>query len=283
METSTGGLPLLHTHGEEIRLTQHSILIVMEWAKRELSALSSPPTNNLSFSSAYSNIHSLLSRMGVLESSPGNPTALGQLLVDLFGQTAPQRTRGTLQRTFSEFLAVLEESINNELTYSTSLFALFEAIDRQFLNLQRTVIRETDAQEREEGELLSSLWTRAIGANASRLRKFSKNRELLASLRSRTITNKSMLLENEGRLLQLKSNLEMLRKKLVSPLIAGGAGKGGGSMLSVEEQIRGLDGTREYLGGVRERQKMIMMERLYGAGSRRVGLGREGGREIEGR
>jgi coenzyme F420-reducing hydrogenase delta subunit len=33
-------------------------------------------------------------------------------------------------------------------THSTALFALFESIDRQFLNLQRTVVRESDAQER---------------------------------------------------------------------------------------------------------------------------------------
>ncbi len=249
----------------------------MEWAKRELAQISALPIT--SFTSAFDNVHGLLCRIGVLETPAGSPTAVGKVVRDLFGQSTPQRTKATLQRTFNEFLGVLEESINTELTYSTALFALFEAIDQQFLNLQRTVIRETDAQEREEGELLSSLWTRVIGANASRLRKFEKNRLLLGSVRDRTVRNKHVLVDHNGKLLQLKSNLEILRKKLVSPLVR----SNDSSTLSVEDQIRGLDGTYEHLRAVRERQKAKLLEMLYGVGSRRSVLTRteEGGYGID--
>lgn len=250
----------------------------MEWAKRELLQVSSLPVST--FTSAFDNLHTILCRIGLLESSSGMPTTMGKIVRELFGQTTPQRTKATLQRTFNEFLAVLEESINQELTYSTALFRLFEGIDRQFLNLQRSVVRETDQQEREEGEMLSRLWTRVIGANASQLRKYEKNRSLLASVRAKTVHNKSILTDHNTRLLQLKSNLEILRKKLVSPLVR----SNDSSTLSVEDQIRGLDGTYDYLKTVRETQKGRMMELMYGAGSRRLGITRgEEGYAIEGR
>lgn len=247
-----------------------SILIVMDWAKRELSQLSSvPPTP---FASAFNNLHSLLSRIGVLEGPSGTPTRIGKLATDLFGQTDSQRTRRTLQRTFTEFLSVLEESITNELAYSSALFALFESIDRQFLNLARTVIRESDQQERLESDLLASLWTRVLGSNSANLRKYEKNRQLLSNVREKTVRNKHILVDHNGKLLTLKANLETLRKKLVSPLVR----SDNSSTLSVEEQIRGLDSTYEHLSSVRERQKTKLMEMLYGAGSRRMGIGRDG-------
>ncbi|KAF4542202.1 uncharacterized protein LTHEOB_7884 [Lasiodiplodia theobromae] len=239
-----------------------SILIVMDWAKRELAHIQTVPESSLS--SVFGNVHRLLSRIGLLETSSGAPTAVGKVVRELFGQTSPQRTKATLQRTFNEFLNVLEESINNELTASTALFSLYESIDRQFLNLQRTVLRETDQQEREEGDLLSSLWTRLMGANASRLRKYEKNRQLLASLRARTLLNKGALGDHRAKLQQLKSNLEMLRKRLISPLLRSNES----STLAIEDQIRGLDGTYEYLHGVRERQKTKVMGLLYGPSER---------------
>ncbi|PGG95891.1 hypothetical protein AJ80_09899 [Polytolypa hystricis UAMH7299] len=276
-----------------------SILIVMEWAKRELEALSSQPANSLP-SIVYDNFHNFLSRMGALETSPSaenplpSPTRLGIVLTALFGNTRSQRTHHTLTRTFHEFLAVLEESINSELTHSTALFALFESIDRQFLNLQRTVVRESDAQERAEGEMLSSLWTKVLGANAAVVRKYEKNKRLLSSVRQRTVANKHLLMDHRGKLLTLKVNLETLRRKLVSPLVrrndsvdfgllgapttgsSGGAGSigagndaSGAVELVVEGQIRGLQGAYEYLKEVREKQKAKLMEMVYGAGSRR--------------
>ena len=262
-----------------------SILIVMEWAQRELAKLASPtPPSHLSF--AFGNLHTILSRVGLLENlSTGQPTAVGAVVTELFGRTRAQTTRATLHRTFNDFLSVLEEGINNELTISMSLFAHFEAIDRQFLNLQRTVIRETDAQEREESELLASLWARVIGPNSSRLRKFERNKQLLSSLRERTVQNKHVLVDHNGRLLQLRSNLEILRKKLVSPLVRANDS----STLSVEEQIAGLEGTYVGLRRTREEQKRRLMGSFGAASDRRIGIVREGGaaesgvHELEGR
>ena len=240
------------------------ILIVMEWAKRELAALDSVPGTSLSI--AFSNVHSILSSVGVLENrSTGLQTPLGKLFTALFGTTSSQRTHQTLHRTFNEFLSVLEESINAELTFSTNLFADFEKIDRQFLNLQRTVIREFDTQERLENEFLSSLWTRMVGANRGALRKYEKNKNLLASVRSRTTQNKGILVDHNGRLQALKGNLESLRRKLMSPLVS----KTGSGLLGVEEQIRGLEGTYEYLRMQREDQKQKMLKLMYSAGNRR--------------
>jgi hypothetical protein len=254
-----------------------SILIVMEWAQRELTKLNTLPASHMSL--AFSNLHSLLSRVGLLEDHrTGEQTAVGKIVAELFGRTAPQVTRATLQRTFTDFLGVLEESINNELTASMSLFAHFEAIDRQFLNLQRVVIRETDAQEREENEALASLWARVIGVNASRLKKFEKNKQLLSSLRERTIQNKHVLVDHNGRLLQLRSNLEILRKKLISPLVR----SNGTSTLTVDEQIKGLEGTYLSLRATREAQKSRLYEIIHDAGTRRIGIVRDEGYAIEG-
>ncbi|KAJ5129395.1 uncharacterized protein N7515_005434 [Penicillium bovifimosum] len=271
-----------------------SILIVMDWAKRELETLSNQPPSSLP-TIVFDNLHDMLSRIGALESSASNSdgapttitTPLGHLVMAIFGPTSAQRTRTTLTRTFTEFLSVLEESINSELTHSTALFALFESIDRQFLNLQRTVVRESDAQERAEGEMLSSLWTRVLGPDAAAVRKYEKNRKLLANVRSRTVANKHLLVDHRGRLLTLKVNLETLRRKLVSPLVRrndsvsfvgsldGGNGNGNsgssGRMLGpveavIDGQIRGLEGTYDYLRSVREKQKAKLLEMVYGAG-----------------
>ncbi|RAH78330.1 hypothetical protein BO86DRAFT_183928 [Aspergillus japonicus CBS 114.51] len=273
-----------------------SILIVMDWAKRELEAINAQPPSSLP-TLMFDNLHETLARLGTMErpvdahdAPPGSelattPTTFGQVVTAVLGQTSAQRTRATLTRTFTEFLGVLEECINTELHHSTALFGLFESIDRQFLNLQRTVVRESDAQEREEGEMLSSLWTRVLGPDASIVRKYEKNKRLLASVRSRTVTNKHLLMDHRGRLLTLKVNLETLRRKLVSPLVrrndsvrfAGGVEASNshshGRMLGpigavIEGQIRGIDGSYEYLRGVRDKQKARFMEFVFGAGRR---------------
>lgn len=284
-----------------------SILIVMDWAKRELETLSAQPPSTLP-TIILDNVHNMLSRLGALEQtaeiSDGGvttrTTTLGHIVMAVFGPTSAQRTRATLTRTFTEFLSVLEESINSELTHSTALFALFESIDRQFLNLQRTVVRESDAQERAEGEMLSSLWTRVLGPDAAAVRKYEKNKKLLANVRSRTVANKHLLVDHRGRLLTLKVNLETLRRKLVSPLVrrndsvsfmgtVDGSGAGGGASGSagrmlgpveavIDGQIKGLEGTYDYLRSVRERQKAKLMEMVYGTGRKPVQsmLGLEG-------
>ncbi|KAK6581482.1 hypothetical protein PZA11_006173 [Diplocarpon coronariae] len=253
------------------------ILIVMDWAKRELSQLQLLPPSPMT--SAFDNVHTLLTRVGVLETPSGTPTRVGTFATSIFGLSSQQRTRQTLQRTFTEFLSVLEESINSELTHSLALFSLFEAIDRKFGNLARTVARESDAQDSAQDDLLSSLWTKILGPDANTLHKFEKNKKLLSNIRSKTVQNKNILEDHNRKLLMLKANLENLRRKLVSPLV-----RANGSTLGVEEQIRGLEEVSGYLGGVREKQKTKLMEFLYGAGSgsaRRIaGLERA---EVEGR
>ncbi|KAH6723917.1 hypothetical protein DL95DRAFT_407707 [Leptodontidium sp. 2 PMI_412] len=236
------------------------ILIVMDWARRELSQLQLLPPSPMT--SAFDNVHTLLTKCGVLETPSGTPTRVGTLATSIFGLSSQQRTRQTLQRTFTEFLSVLEESINSELTHSLALFSLFEAIDRQFGNLARTVARESDAQDSAQDDLLSSLWTKLLGPNANTLHKFEKNKKLLSNIRSKTVQNKNILEDHNRKLLMLKANLENLRRKLVSPLV-----RANGSTLGVEEQIRGLEEVSGYLGGVREKQKTKLMEFLYGAGS----------------
>ncbi|ESA42151.1 hypothetical protein NCU04808 [Neurospora crassa OR74A] len=248
------------------------ILIVMDWARRELSQLQHLPSPPLS--SFFDNVHNLLSAFGILEDpSTSQPTRLGLIATSLFGPSTPQRTRTTLQRTFNEFLAVLEEAITNELQHSLAIFALFEAIDHQFLNLARTVVRESSLQEELHADLLSSLWTRILGAKASDIQKYERNRLLLLNVREKTVRNKGILVEHNHKLLALKASLENLRRKLVSPLVR----SVNSSTLTIDEQIRGLEDVGVYLEGVRTRQKGKLMEMLYGGGSYRAGIGSDGG------
>ena len=246
------------------------ILIVMDWARRELSqvqALPSPP-----LSTAYSNLHNLLCATGLLDDPATSlPTALGAFMTHVFGMSQPQRTYATLQRTFAEFMGVLEEAIETELQHSLQLFALFESIDRQFFNLGRVVAREASLQEAAHADLLASLWTRILGARAGEVAKYERNRDLLRNVREKTVRNKGVLLEHNGKLLTLKANLETLRRKLVSPLVRGAGNNGShgnsGSLLSLETQLRGLEEVGKHLEGVRQRQKGKLMEMLYGSGS----------------
>ncbi|KAK6073927.1 hypothetical protein SCUP234_08524 [Seiridium cupressi] len=249
------------------------ILIVMDWARRELTQLQGQPSPPLA--TAWANIHNLLCDAGVLENAAtGTPTRLGAIATSVFGMSQPQRTRSTLQRTFSEFLSVLEEAINNELQHSLALFGLFEAIDRQFLNLARIVVRESSLQDDRHADDLSSLWTRILGPKASEVKKYERNHQLLQNVREKTVMNKGILVEHNGKLLTLKANLESLRRKLVSPLVR----SVNSSTLSLEEQVKGLEDVGLYLEGVRTRQKGKLMEMLYGSTrpSQQVG-GRGGG------
>ncbi|KAL8395100.1 hypothetical protein RB595_002856 [Gaeumannomyces hyphopodioides] len=242
------------------------ILIVIDWARRELTQLNQQPTQAL-LSAAFDNIHNVLSNVGVLEDSAGEPTRVGAIVTSVMGMSGPQRTRATIQRTFNEFLGVLEEAIANELQHSLALFALFEAVDRQFLNLARAVVRESNAQDAEHADLLSSLWTRVLGPDAGRVRKYERNMVLLQNVREKTVRNKGVLVEHNQRLLALKANLETLRRKLVSPLVR----SVNSSTLSLEEQIRGLEDAGGYLDAVRTRQKGKLMEILYGSGASESG------------
>jgi hypothetical protein len=247
----------------------------MEWARRELSQIASLPSAPLT--SVFDNIHTLLTTAGLLETPAGTPTRLGAIATTVFGMSNPQRTRQTLQRTFNEFLAVLEEAINNELQHSIALFQLFESIDHQFLNLARMVVRESNAQDELHADLLSSLWTRILGPRASDVKKYESNRLLLQNVREKTVRNKGILVEHNQKLLALKASLETLRRKLVSPLVR----SVNSSTLSVDDQIRGLEDVGVYLEGVRTRQKGKLMELLYGRGSG-VGKDRQIGQQTVG-
>lgn len=250
-----------------------SILIVIDWAKRELAKSQKGKLGP--FSAAYSNVHSVFCAAGLLEVQ-GKPTYIGKLINELFGQTQPQRTKAALKRTFNSFLEVLEESINQELQYTMALFAQFETVERQFVNLARTVKREEDMQNLEEAEFLSTLWVQIMGANAATVKKFERNKSLLASLRNKTMQSKNALREHNQKLFQLKENLEVLRRKLVSPLV-----RGIDSSLSIEEQIAGLEETHCYLKNVRERQRTKSLEMLYGAGRGRTTIGTDDARGID--
>ncbi|KAF5569910.1 hypothetical protein FPHYL_1707 [Fusarium phyllophilum] len=236
------------------------ILNVMDWAKMHLNRLRSSPSPS-TISSAYDNIHNLLSQAHVLEDASGSPTTLGRLTSHIFGLSNPQREQRMVQLLFTEFLSVLEDSIQAELQHSVTLFALFEAVDHHFLNLARTVVRESSAQEELHADMLSSLWTRLLGTRAAELRKFEQNRLLLRDVREKTVRNKGILVEHNGKLLTLKASLETLRSKLVSPLVRGV----NSTTLTLEDQIRGLSDVSDYLGDVRKQQKGKVMETLFGS------------------
>lgn len=230
----------------------------MDWAKMHLSRLSSsPPPSTLS--SLYDNIHNALSSAQILESASGSPTPLGQLTTYVLGPSNPQREQRLVQLLFTEFLTILEDSIAAELQHSITLFALFEAVDFHFLNLARAVVRESSAQAELHSDLLSGLWSRILGPRASSVRKFEQNRALLRNVREKTVRNKGVLVEHNGKLLTLKASLESLRAKLVSPLVRGA----NATTLSLEDQIRGLSDVSEYLGEVRRQQKGKVMETLF--------------------
>ena len=235
-----------------------AILIVMDWAHRELAALPSEPANSLS--AVFVNAQNFFARIGILEDRAGSPTAFGNLVTELFGRTHAQQTRVTLQRTFVEFIGVLELSVDSELSYSNNLFSLFNTIDTHFDNIQRSTARASDDEARSESEFFSSLWSRVLGPNAARVRKYEKNRVILHNVRAKTVLNKNMLVEHNHRLMALKQNLEALRRVLFSPLVQGGQG----STASVEEQIMRLDGTYQHLKQVREDQKKRVFEGLFG-------------------
>ncbi|VUC20016.1 unnamed protein product [Clonostachys rosea] len=249
-----------------------AILNVMDWARMHLNRFHSSPTPS-TLSSAYDNVHNILCQANILEDSTGALTPLGQITSWIFGPSNPQREQRMVQFLFREFLAVLEDSIQSELQHSATLFALFETVDRHFLNLARTVVRESSAQEELYSDLLSGLWARMLGPHAAQVRKFEQNRLLLQDVRRKTVHNKGILVEHNGKLLTLQASLESLRGKLFSPLVRGV----NSTILSLEDQIRGITDASEYLSGVRRQQKGKVMETLYGTiPGRRHAIGYEG-------
>lgn len=235
-----------------------SILNVMDWARMHLYRLNTrPPPSHLSH--AYDNMHNLLSDAEVLEDASGEPTRLGRLTTAVFGMSNPQREQRMVQRLFTAFISTLEEAIQDELEHSVSLFALFDDIDDHFLKLARHVAHESSTQEEFHVELLSGLWARILGPRAAELRKFERNKALLHDVRHKTVRNKGNLVSHHGKLLTLRSSLESLRGKLASHLVRGL----NSSTLTLEDQIRGIAGVRDYLSEIRRHQKSKVMETLY--------------------
>jgi uncharacterized protein YbaR (Trm112 family) len=230
----------------------------MDWAQMHLNRFrSNPPPSTLS--SAYDNVHNLLSEARILEDASGSLTPLGHLATWVFGPSNPQREQRLVQLLFREFITVLEDSIAAELQHAVSLFALFEAVDRHFLNLARTVVRESSAQEHLHADLLSGLWARILGPRAADVLKFERNRLLLRNLRDKTVRHKSILVEHNGKLLTLKASLESLRAKLVSPLVRGA----NATTLSLDDQVQGLSDVSHHLYHVRRQQKGRVMEAMF--------------------
>ncbi|PFH55104.1 hypothetical protein XA68_10703 [Ophiocordyceps unilateralis] len=235
-----------------------AILNVMDWAKMHLNRINTRPAPS-HLSHAYDNIHNLLSDAQVLEDATGEPTGLGRLTTAVFGMSNPQREQRMVQRLFTAFISTLEEAIQDELEHSVSLFALFDDIDDHFLKLARYVAHESSTQDEFHAELLSGLWARMLGPRAAELRKFERNKALLHNVRHRTVRNKGNLVSHYGKLLTLKSSLESLRGKLASHLVRGL----NSSTLTLEDQIRGIAGVRDYLSDIRRQQKTKVMETLY--------------------
>lgn len=230
----------------------------MDWAKMHLNRLNSAPPPS-TISAAYDNLHAMLSSAHILADDNGTPTALGSAAAAVFGPSNPQRHQRSIQLVFTEFLAVLEASIASELQHSVTLFALFEAVDAHFLNLARTVVREFSLQEEMRADQLSGLWTRILGPHANSLRKFEQNRILLNDVRDKTVRNKGVLVEHNGKLLSLRASLEGLRARLVSPLLRGR----NSTTLTLEDQIQGISDVSEHLGAVRKQQRGKVMENLF--------------------
>ncbi|KAF4125609.1 hypothetical protein GMORB2_0853 [Geosmithia morbida] len=244
-----------------------AVLNVMDWARLHLERFQSTK-NPSTLSSAYDNMHNLLSRTHILEEPSGAPTALGSLAGFVFGLSTPQREQRVVQTIFHEFLSVLEDSIQSELHHSLALFALFETVDRHLFNLVRTVARESSAQEELHADLLSGLWARILGPRSADVRKFERNRLLLRDVRDKTVRNRGILEDHNTKLLGLKASLEGLRAKLVSPLVRGA----NATTLSLEDQIRGISDVSSHLGDIRRLQKSRVMESMFATvpGDRRL-------------
>ena len=250
----------------------------MDWARMHLDRFQKTKHSS-ALSLAYDNVHNILSQAHILEDSTGALTPIGAAASFLFGPSNPQREQRVVQRVFHEFLTVLEEAIQSELQHSLTLFALFEAVDRHMINLGRTVVRETSAQEELHDDLLSGLWARILGPRAADLRKFEQNLVLLQDVREKTVQNRGVLEDHNTKLLSLKSSLEGLRAKLVSPLVRGA----NATTLSLEDQIRGISDVSEYLGGVRRVQKSRVMESMFASTPGRRYLVEQGWEPMGGR
>ncbi|KAF2626108.1 hypothetical protein BU25DRAFT_370521 [Macroventuria anomochaeta] len=255
-----------------------SILITMEWARRELSSIQSPKIGILD--TLVSNVHGALSLLGALEAD-GTPTSLGRVVNDVLGHTTQQRSRATLQRTFDYLLSTLEENIQNELARADVLFRLFESVDRQFHNLHRSVAREEDSLATKKDEFLASMWRNTI-TNKLKIAKYEKNLKLLKDVRASTLSNKSELKSHIQVINSVKDQLDKARRNLVGPLIK----RAQSNSFGLEGQLEEVERTYGFLKGVRDTQKHRVLRELWGTEPKRrvqitSGDREEGMEEIE--
>ncbi|CAA9956461.1 hypothetical protein PTNB73_04641 [Pyrenophora teres f. teres] len=249
-----------------------SILITMEWAKRELQSIQGPKIGIID--TVIGNVHGGLSKVGLLERN-GSPTAVGRVVNDVLGHTTQQRSKATLQRTFDYLLSTLEENIANELARADVLFQLFESVDRQFHNLHRSVAKEEDSLANKKDEFLASMWRQTIN-NKMKIKKYEKNLKLLKDVRASTLINKSELKTHIQVIQSVKDQLDKARKNLISPLIR----RAQSNSFGLEQQLSDLTGTYGFLKNLRDGQKKKVLQQLWGEPKRRIAI-TAGGREEE--
>lgn len=262
-----------YTHAHICAITdQSSILITMEWAKRELQSIQGPNKIGV-LDTVIGNIHGGLSKIGLLEHN-GSPTAIGRIVNDVLGHTTQQRSKATLQRTFDYLLSTLEENIANELVRADVLFQLFESVDRQFHNLHRSVAKEEDSLATKKDEFLASMWRMSIN-NKMKIKKYEKNLKLLKDVRASTLTNKSELKSHIQIIHSVKDQLDKARKNLISPLIR----RAQSNSFGLEQQLTDLTGTYGFLKGLRDGQKKKVLQQLWGEPKKRVAITAGGAEE----
>lgn len=233
-----------------------AVLLVVEWSHRELSRVTTlQPTK---ISSAVDN----LSNLAVFTSGGKIPHFSPQLHRLLGLDNSHETNRIALSRSFYEFLGTLEESVSRELKHALKLEGLFNDVDGQFSNLQRSIARETTTQDNLVDGELATLWTKLFGistASQKRIQKFERNRRLLTSLREHTAFNRKTLAEHKTRLISLKTNIDHLRQRIASPLVKAE----NSSTAGLEEQIGSLEGTWRFLMSVRGSQENRIAQVWY--------------------
>lgn len=242
-----------------------SILITMEWAKRELQSIQGPKIGVID--TVLDNVHGGLSKIGLLSRSDGTPNAAGQVFNSILGHTSAQRSRDTTQRIFDSLLSDLEENITNELGRADTLFQLFESVERQFQTLHRSVAKEEDSLTTKKDEFLASMWRNTIN-NKMKIKKYEKNLQLLKDVRASTLTNKSELKSHIQIIRSVKDQLDKARKNLISPLIRTAQSNSFG----IEQQLQDLTGTYGFLKGLRDGQKKKVLKELWEGPKKRIAI-----------
>ncbi|KAL6709044.1 hypothetical protein ACN47E_002171 [Coniothyrium glycines] len=252
-----------------------SVLITMEWAKRELQSIQGPSIGIID--TVIDNVHGGLGKIGLLEQTDGSPTAVGRVIRGVLGHTTSQRSKATLQRTFDYLLSTLEENISNELSRADNLNQLFESVDRQFQNLHRSVAKEEDSLATRKDEFLASMWRNTI-TNKMKIKKYEKNLQLLKDVRASTLTNKSELKSHIQIIRSVKDQLDKARKNLISPLIR----RAQSNSFGIDQQLQDLAGTYGFLKGLRDGQKKKVLMQLWGEPKKRVAIESGDGGEVVG-